>query len=432
MSGVKVVEVVRMVDESLMTELRSQHAKVGELGTYDKMYSDLATRGFGQKGSQNTFFHYARAMADSFKSLTASPMGGAKLKTLGAMESFTRSLNAAADTVQKIRGEADTLVDEGCEKVNALIREIAGLNGKIKTALIEGKDTNTYKDLRQSALHNLSEYVALTVNDSAGDGQVTVAIKTSTYAPLVMGDGYSQFVYTPAPSHRAGAVYGDMKLEGFGHVGASALVVTDALKSPLSSGKFKACLTMRDTFMPNVQKQLDAFAVQMRDEFNALYNPTGAAGGDLFVTDGVGADGTGAANALAVRADIIASGGESLLTGAAGVDGDVSIAEALGEKLALLDVSFPTAHGTGTFTTSLANYAATIIDAQEVRISLNHDAYTKEEFVYEALSSRANDVSGVDVRKEFLKLQQILSSQTLLGRAYAKITEAEQKLFDIL
>lgn len=432
MSGLKMIEVVRIVDENLIAELRSQHAKLGELGTYDKMYSDLASMGFGQKGLQNTFFHYARAMADSFKSLAANPTPAAKLSAVGAMESFTRSLNAAAHTVQQTRSQADTLLADDCEKANTLIREIAELNAKVKSALAEGKDANMYKDLRQAALHNLSEYVALTVNDSAGDGQVTVAIKSSTHAPLVMGDQCSQFTYTSSSSYTVGTVYGDVKLEGFGRSGSSALAVTDALKSPLSSGKFKACLTMRDTFMPHVQKQLDAFAVNMRDEFNKIYNPTEAEGGELFVTDGALSDGNGAANVMAVRGDIIASGGESLLIGAADAEGDVSIAEALGEKLEKVDVKFPTANGTGTLTTSLANYAATIINAQEVRISLNHDAYTKEEFVYEALSSRASEISGVDVRKEFLKLQQILSSQTLIGRAYAKITEAEQKLFDIL
>ena len=112
--------------------------------------------------------------------------------------------------------------------------------------------------------------------------------------------------------------------------------------------------------------------------------------------------------------------------------GDVSIASLLAKQLTNTNISFASTNNSSGVTTSLANYASGIIDFQKTRISLNTDQKESAEYVRDALSSKAHEISGVDVRKVFLELQNLMSNQSLIAKAYANLLQSQQLIIDTL
>jgi flagellar hook-associated protein 1 FlgK len=570
-AGIEIAKVLQMVDENLVSQVRAQHSVLGEYSVLRDFYRDIEGSIFGSKSTQTTFYHRMRAMADDLRSVSADPTAASKLTAISSIRLAVDSISLAARRTQEIRGNVDKAIETDVIKANTLIKEISELNIRISEMSLNGGDVNAAINQRRRALHELAEFIPITVNDLGERGQVTVYTKSQK--PLIMGELYSQLHYERASSSLPSTEFSPLTIEGFGLSGASAPDITDSIQSDGGSGRLKSLFKLRDQLLPAFQEQLDVLTAGMRDGFNAIHNlgsstlPPGTltgtvgvpghstallgataiagqgtvrigvlnhltgslasyvdvdlstisnigelntainAGTGLGLTASISTDGaltfalngthlpasqhgivigtagttearlslggtysssssygfshffgmnnlfvtgnkipgdevTGIANQLSIRSDLLTSNGLRMSSGTlssgatprdpALAQDDVSIVESLALKLEANDVSFIATSNSGAVITSLQNYAAGMIDFQKILIANTNKRFESEEYNFQGLSTKAQELSGVDVRQEFLKLQEILKSQALVSKAFARVVEADQKMFEII
>ena len=153
---------------------------------------------------------------------------------------------------------------------------------------------------------------------------------------------------------------------------------------------------------------------------------------------------TGVTNLLSLRSDILRSSGQALATGAltsvvpapagtvAVTSRDASIMNSLALKMSTPDILFSSTSVSPQITTDLSNYSNSIIDLYGKKIAANKKILAAEQFSYDGLSMRSNEISGVDPRQTIQECIELSTSQNLIIKAMNIMIEMDRALLDIL
>jgi flagellar hook-associated protein FlgK len=249
--GVEVKYVRRNMDILLELEMIRQRPQLGqvsqELDTLQAVESslgDLETGGLAK--SLNEFFA-------ALTELAANPTTQAYQEQVAwtgenvamQFQSFTRSVTRLQEN---ILDQAQELAEDA----NALITEIADLNGEVRSVASKGGNTNMLEDRRDEAINQLAELIDIEVFQF---GQHSGMVDVHAWGmPLVIG---------------ARPTLIEVGITEGGNLGVS-MAGAEFYSAEVSGGRIGGLAALRNDILPDFQADLDALAESIIDEINAL------------------------------------------------------------------------------------------------------------------------------------------------------------------
>jgi flagellar hook-associated protein 1 len=329
------------------------------------------------------------AFFQSFSSLAADP-SNTSLRTgvLSAAQSLAATFNQVSNSLEQQRSGLDATVAPAATQVNALTKDIAGLNVKISSG--SPTDAGTLEDRRQYDIQQLSQLVGIHQITNEGN---SLTITTTSGAVLVAG-GQSVELQTQSS-------------DGVTHLSLGGIDQTAALTG--NGGQIGGALEARDSDIPAALGSIDQLAWSVGSAVNSQQasgtDANGATGAPIF---GLGGGATGAAGAISV-----------VLTDANGVAASVSGAGAQDGSNATAMAALASAKIVGGQTAS-ASYAG-LVGQIGANVSQATTAHASQSASLTQLQSQQSALSSVD-----------LNDQAALLQTYEQSYQAAAKVFTIL
>ncbi|MFC6788337.1 flagellar hook-associated protein FlgK [Methylobacterium komagatae] len=270
-SGVTVGAVTRSFDAAALKQLRSETAGAAYTATRADITSQL-DKLYGTPGSATALDGTFNTFTRSLQELTANPTSAAARSTvLSNASALASQINAAASNVQSLRNGIEGQLATDTATASSLLSNIATLNAKIQNTTDDSSKADL-QDQRDQAINSLSSYMDLSTVDQR-DGTVTVLTGSGVTlvdrgnAATLSFDGHGTLNassrYSPDSSQRTvgtitATTPGGAKID----LGAPGV---------MRSGSLAAQFELRDTTLPQAQRQLDDLAAGMA---TALTNKT--------------------------------------------------------------------------------------------------------------------------------------------------------------
>jgi flagellar hook-associated protein 1 FlgK len=324
---------------------------------------------------------------------------------LGAANDFTRAVGAAAADLASAKSSIDVDLRARAPQIQQLADRVAQLNADIGASAGSGGAANDLIDQRQVAIDALAAELGATV--VPGDS-IAATLVLPGGQTIVSGDRAAKIGVSTSPDGR-------LLLSLGGTDGAPAKLFDQRDVG----GAVGGLLTARDEDIAAAEADLDTFAFDLANAFNAAHTTgialDGSSGRDLFT---VTPSSVGAARALAVSTTI--AGNASLLgassTGATGDAGGVQ---------SLLQVRDTAIAGTTDPFSALANMTAGF--GERAR-SASVDRTSSASLLAHGVNLREG-VSGVSIDEELVELQR---AERAFQAASKVISTADQMLQTVL
>ncbi len=312
-TGVKISTVERYYDALLQKQLLNAGATSGYnnanlqlLQQVEPAFNELVYDGLGS--SINNFFN-------SWQDLTLNPSGTAERQAvLSKAEIMTDQFHYVSRTLTTAMVTQDESLDSQTSDINKQLKDIAYLNGQIKTTeLIQG-NANEMRDQRDYLIRQLGENVAISFVENA-DGTTDVSYSDATAgSPFALVTGSTvvnefTLVANGTLPYPASTVKHDVQLTPT--AGPPAVTIAPV------TGKLGATLVTRDTTLQGYLTDLNAIANKLVTDVNGLhvsgapgpltYDNNGAAGAEFFATTGTTAANIDLAAAIKGNPDKIAA-----------------------------------------------------------------------------------------------------------------------------
>lgn len=212
--------------------------------------------------------------------LVAQPSTGSTTSlgenVLSTAQTLTSALNSDATVVSQQKASVMTQAGTMVQSINALLDQIASLNGQIRASTAAGDSPNTYEDQRDYAIDQLSQYVP-TQTAIQADGSVLVTVS----GQALVNDTTAYHLATPTigtASNGASVFKVDFV--------STPPAASSAAGIPLGSGQLGALEDLYNNKLVPYGTQLDQFTSGLANEVNrittASYTASGDAGEPLF------------------------------------------------------------------------------------------------------------------------------------------------------
>lgn len=265
-AGVNISSITRQVDEGLLRSVRLETSELNQMSIQQDYWSRLQDL-FGAPGDNTSISHVMDEFTRSVETLVATPERALeKSEVIRQAENTTLLLQDLSTNIQELRLQADQELADIATRMNTLVNEIDQLNDDIVSNGTVSRDTTDLRDQRDQRITELSELVDIRYFfRSDGD----VAIFTSDGSTLVD-------TIPPAITHTSAAAvtptttHGEGDFSGF-FIGDTSIEANDKT-TDFRGGQVKGLIDMRDTFLPDLQSQLDQLAATLRDSMNQIHN----------------------------------------------------------------------------------------------------------------------------------------------------------------
>ena len=259
--GVAPGDLNRVVDERLLADLRTTLGAFGDARAQDFYYTRILDQ-FGTLANNANLGAMITDLATAMQSLSASPDSSAhRAEVVTAALTLARQLNDMSQQIQTLRFDADRDITAKIEVINVELNKIADLNIQIAAAQALGELSGELEDFRDQALNKLSEMIDIRYFRRTS-GEIVVTLPDGR----VLADKVPHLLsHTPA-----GALSPDITYAG-GGIGPIMSGPNDITLS-IKSGQLHGIIEARDTFLPNLQAEIDSLTQMLRDEVNALHN----------------------------------------------------------------------------------------------------------------------------------------------------------------
>ena len=313
---------------------------------------------------------------NALNTLSASPSDtSASQAVFSAAQTLAGNFNRAASVIGAQQISLDETVASAVPQMNALLQQIAGVNGAIGRSA-PGTDISNLLDQRDSLVTKLSTYMDVSQTQNSNDG---ITLTTSNGTLLMSGS-----TADPLTTANIGGV-----THLFAASSASGLDIT----AQIGGGSVGGAIQARDTDIPAVIAQLNSLAASIADAVNtqnaAGLTSTGSPGGAIFSYSTA----AGAAATMTVSA----SGPDAIASAAVseGVNGGSNAASmaALANAATMGTQTFA-----GSFTATLTQLGSTAAAAS--------NASTYDAAALSQLSAQRDAISGVSLDTEAANLTQ--------------------------
>ena len=303
-TGVRIATVERYYDALLQqqlvnaaTTLGYDTAKSNTLQQIEPAFNEIVNDGIGAAISK--FF-------GSWQDLTVNPSGTAERQSvITNAQILTDNFQMISRTLDdSITMQNDSLVPL-VDSINATLKDIAQLNGQIKTTELVAGNANETRDRRDQLIRDLSQKIGITFTENS-DGTTDIKFADGG-AALVTGETTGVFSLDKITDPNSFAV----QLTPAG-------AVPPAVGVNPTTGQLGATLAMRDTIIPAYQAQVDTLATTITTQVNTQH----IAGFDLNGDPGIALFDPAATNAATfglnpaiVNTTQIAASSSALLVG---------------------------------------------------------------------------------------------------------------------
>jgi flagellar hook-associated protein 1 FlgK len=263
-AGVSASNPIPSVNERLVDSIRQSHSRYAKFSSCDDYFKRVELF-FGLGGEQSAFIHSGELMVDAIRKAESHPILANKKEAIFTIDNHLRDLNKISDGIQSIRSYVDQDMNDAVLNINSLINDIAKYNLAIGAHVDNDLEKLSLINSRRQALQELSELIGIKVKPF-GDDQVKVL--TESNQTLVQGEIAANIEYTPANVVDANTTFAPLTLKGLG----SDVDLTISLSKTGSNGKIAAMCQLRDSFLKGLQQQLDNYAFELKESFNAIHN----------------------------------------------------------------------------------------------------------------------------------------------------------------
>lgn len=261
--GVLIDSIQRTYDRFLQMQINTAIASNGKQGTeqsalqrIEPLFSDLVGNGPGT--ALQDFFN-------SWQDLAMNPQGAAERQSvLAKAQTLVDNFHQVSSALNSVMQDANQSLVPITSNINTITKQIADLNGMIRSALQSGSNTNQLYDSREQLVQGLSRIVGVTCIEQA-DGTVNVSL---TGGPQLVTDaraatlslqsdpansGFSNIIITPAAG------------------GASSDITALITGAGANSGQLGGTLQVRDTLIRGYLANLDELASSLATQVNSVH-----------------------------------------------------------------------------------------------------------------------------------------------------------------
>ncbi|MEL0106276.1 MAG: flagellar hook-associated protein FlgK [Rhodospirillaceae bacterium] len=264
-SGVIVNGVSRQVDENLLRTLRIENSTLSALQTKDDFFNRTQEL-FGTPGANTSIAHITGEFVNAIESLAETPSGSLEHNEMvRRADDMVTKLRQMGDTIQELRQQVDRDIALAVDEINKLISSISNLNGEISSAGNLATDDTTLRDQRDNDLARLSELIDVT-SFLRPNGELVVF---TTGGRTLVDNIPRTLTHLPAGKLAATTTKAEGDINGI-FVGAQ--VAGNDITSEIRDGEMKGLIELRDNILTDMQSQLDEFAAEVRDVYNAIHN----------------------------------------------------------------------------------------------------------------------------------------------------------------
>lgn len=266
--GVTISGVRREVDEYVQQQL---YLEISNL-SYDQEIASYLSRldqVFGSPGGVDALDTRINQFAQSLQDLSAQPESqAARSAVIGQADGLASEIRYLSENVQGLRQLAEDSIADGINDLNNLLQGLEKVNIQIANANSLGSNSADLLDQRDLLISKVSEYLQVTVNE---DAQGRASLYTSSGIVLVDSQAV-EFTFDQNGSLNANSAYNsDPALRGVGTIsleGANGYSIDLIENGMLETGKLGAFIELRDTVLPQAQRQLDDLAAGLALTFS--------------------------------------------------------------------------------------------------------------------------------------------------------------------
>lgn len=445
-AGVQVGDVQRVVDIGLQNDLRRRQGTLSGLETkeaYLQRVEELQGRPEDETSLSSTF----AAFQDSFEKLSTTPESSVyQMGVVSSARGLTDQLNSVSSQMLSLRNQTQTDIAASVDVVNGHLRRIDDLNRQIVKESQAGHSIAQLEDQRDQSMLELSKFIDIQVVRS-NDNHMIV---TTRSGETLVDRNAQQLEFDPARLDY-GSYYSQTppgNMSGIMVKGNPSRDITGSL----GGAKLGALIELRDQTIPQMQGQLDEFAQKMAQRFQAagmtLFTDTPGKNPQVpadVMGNYVGFAGRITVNTATTNPDFVRYGDQG-----APAAGDPAISNQ--RVLYVVNYAFGEYANSGNAphapfrnsylgpnlnqnltsdlpqNASLSTFIQTLVARQgQMRADVTADK-TQAEDLKNAVETRANDLSGVNLDTEMAHL-------TILQRSYsasAQVLKTAQQMMDTL
>lgn len=253
-NGVRIADISRRLDESLLTRLRASISDQAGAQVANDLFSqvDSITNDLGELGLStqlSTFFN-------AFSELANNPLSGAtKSLIVEQGVSLSNFIQGLRSNLVTLRTQVDQQLGDAVKRADSIFSEIASLNSAISTSELGTIENSALRDQRDQLLAELSELVDVSVIGQS-NGMVDVRIGST---PVVQG-AISRGMQLNITSENGDVV--------------AKVVVPGTLDERVfpDSGRIGGLLQQRDGLIDGTISDLDSIAANLIFEVNRIHS----------------------------------------------------------------------------------------------------------------------------------------------------------------
>lgn len=262
MAGVKLGNVERTVNESLLKSFLSSNATVGSFSVESNYLSQLQTN-LGTPEGENSIAMNVSDLQSAFNSFSIDVLSASgRYNLLSTAETLVSRLNSLTSSVQTLRGNADVQISADVETVNGLLDKIDDLNERIVKNKVLGYDgVADLEDQRDQALRELSGYIDISYYQRES-GEIVVQ---TTKGVMLLDKDPHYLSHNAIAQASPTSGYSDGAISGI-------FVDGEDITERISSGEIAGLIKVRDETLSSLQSQLDELAGVIKTEVNKAHN----------------------------------------------------------------------------------------------------------------------------------------------------------------
>ncbi|URD61387.1 flagellar basal body protein [Sphingomonas sp. KRR8] len=315
-TGVRVGEPDRVANRFLEANVYRRSGDWGQAAVTSDYLGRLQSM-LGAPGSASSVSARLDALQGAATTMTGSGASEQSIRTFTAqVQDSVQALQQVESDATTLRMDAESEVGNTVESINDLLGRISTLNDTVSRQLAQGSNAGGAKDLRMSAIEQLSSLIKVTTREQP-DGRISLDTASGTVLvdrkPRMLsyaagsGDGVDQPSY---PSIDVRFVNPD---------GSPGAATGERIDTAGVGGKLGGLLELRDRTLPEFASQVGQLFGGLAEALNAASNasttvppPAALAGGQtgLYAGDRLGFSGkavfavTSASGALVARATV--------------------------------------------------------------------------------------------------------------------------------
>ncbi|CAO4163202.1 flagellar hook-associated protein FlgK [Methylorubrum aminovorans] len=260
-AGVATGTIGRALDAAALKQLRSETSGAAYTSLMSKTRTQLDTL-YGRPGDASALDGVFNRFTLSLQTLAANPTStAARATVLSAANDIASRIGSAANGVQALRSGLETQLGIDTSKASDLLAQLAKLNTRIVATSAGDPSRPELEDQRDQALTSLSGLIDINAVTQS-DGSVSVL--TSSGVTLLDRSNAATLSFDARGTLSANALYdSDPSRSGVGTIVATTpgggkidLLASGAIRS----GSIAAAIELRDTALPQAQRQLDDLA----------------------------------------------------------------------------------------------------------------------------------------------------------------------------